>query len=70
MFVLNIDFNYINVREYRRAIKNVKSRETDNKGYTRLRKIKQIHKMRWTLLYANKQTHSMNKLRLYVENVT
>ena len=70
MFVLNIDFNYINGREYRRAIKNVKSRETDNKGYTRLRKIKQIHKMRWTPLYANKQTHSMNKLRLYVENVT
>jgi hypothetical protein len=31
----------INVREYRRAIKNGKSRETSNLSYTRRRKTKQ-----------------------------
>ena len=38
-----------------RAIKNEKSRETDNIGYTWRRKTKQKHNtMCWTPLYANK----------------
>jgi len=41
----------INVREYRRGIKNRQSRETDKIGYTRRRK---NNKMCWTPLYGNK----------------
>ena len=43
------------------GIKNVQSRETDNIGYTRLRKRKQIHNMCWTPLCVNKHTNNMNK---------
>jgi len=35
--------SYVNVREYRRAIKNGQSRENGNIGYTTRRKTKQRH---------------------------
>jgi len=45
----------INVREYRKAIKNGKPRETGNIGYTRRIQYNTIqHNICWTPLWASK----------------
>ena len=52
----------INVREYRRVIKNRQSRESGNIGYTRRRKTKQkCYKIRAGHHYAQTNTNNVNK---------
>ena len=52
----------INVREYRRAIKEGQSIATGNIGYTRRRKTKQNHNTIWVgQHYAQTNTKNVNK---------
>ena len=59
---------YINVREYRRAIKNGQSREIGNIGYTKRRKTKQKHN---TICvgrnYTQTNTNNVNRTRALIQ---